>query len=52
VIELAGRELPALLVLLALTANLDGDEHHDHVHDQPDPEERGEQTYVLAEGCA
>jgi hypothetical protein len=40
-----------VLVLLALAADLHGDVHDDHVHDHANPEERGEQADVLAEGC-
>jgi hypothetical protein len=41
--------LATLLVLFALAAYLDGDENDDHVYDHADPEERGQQAYVLAE---
>jgi hypothetical protein len=40
------------LILLALAPDLDRHVHDDHVDDDPDPNERDDQAYVLAEGWA
>src|SRR5579862_5490172 len=42
--------LPALPILLTLAEHLRHDVEHEHVDQDPDPDERGEQRQRLAEG--